>query len=741
MSENQQTVKVILNGQVIVDLTGITAGPEHVQAGKTFVTSTGVLETGTATMGGGEGDIGGILDGTVTTLEVPTGRDELAPYRFYRFEALAQADITGVHKVGERAFYECKALSELTGLEDLTEVGEYAFYQAGSETQGAFVLAPTAALAVGAYAFQYVRVTEITGTFSEIGSYAFASCGALARVDIEATGGVGTYAFYNCTGISELAAKITGDVGAYAFCGMTGVRTVSIDPESDITSLGSYAFSRFGGSRASPADNPIVLDLRGSSFGTVPAYAFGGDSSTATLKNRYMTVFLPASVKTVEGYAFRYSDNCKFYFASEKPPALSATTAWSNATNCKNFVPWASLSAYREATNWAAQTANLFGFAPAGSFADGATLPALNAGGYACTWYTDEDMTVAATTAAADEARYCVAGTEKLGYGIKSRTAVNCALQITSADGKTYAEGEGIPTGTVVTIAATPTTEGYVPYFFTVGGAAFTSGQTVTVEGDLDIVAIYYDGVNVPINPNFAENTWIMIGEAFKSGIASTFFKAGDTKTLELSDGNTYTVRLSDTTDGRYELADGTGTSHAVLEFVELLPTSYAINASAVSDGSSSAYTAGGWSLCAMNKTVLAQTVWGLLPEDFKGIVKEIKLNEYSYTAPSPRESTCKVFLPAETEVFKTIHYSAEGSQTGCVKYDQWTYYAAITDVDGSTSVARQKHKVNTTASAWWWLRSPHSGYAGYFCSVYASGAYDGNYANYTGGVAPCFAI
>ena len=134
-------------------------------------------------------------------------------------------------------------------------------------------------------------------------------------------------------------------------------------------------------------------------------------------------------------------------------------------------------------------------------------------------------------------------------------------------------------------------------------------------------------------------------------------------------------------------------------------------------------------------------TVWNMLPDDLKQAISEITLNEYSITSPSPRSSDNKLFLPAETEIFASRHYSAEGYQSGCAKYTQWEYYDAIITSDNSNCVERQKKRINGTSMEWWWLRSPYSGNYNYFCIVGSSGSYSNTGAYYSGGVSPCFAI
>lgn len=747
-----------------LDTSAATATAADIVAGK-IAYGGGQQLVGTHT-GAVPNDLDGMVDGTLTSFTMPSGKSLIREYCFYNFTGLTTVDLGGVQTIEQYAFSGCTAISGFEIPSTLTNIGNYAFQNLGKNSGATFSYnAQSATVTVGSYAFSGSAISALSGEFVSIGTYAFQACTSLASVDI-AVGTIGNYAFQNCSALqtididcegvgnyafnasaaTSITAKINGAVGDYAFYDQRNVSAVNISADdSNITSLGSYAFSRFGSNRATPESNVIELDFRNSSFSTINSYAFGGDSSSSSYRNKYMKIRLPSSVATISANAFRYTDHCDFYFYKSTPPTLSATTCWQNATNYKIFVPFGSINAYKTATNWTEEADNIVGFAEAGTFSQGQTLPTLGAEGYGLTWYSDPACTIAVTTCEnAQTEYYCVAGTEKLGAGIASASTINCSLSITDSTGKSYVVGEGAYYNTVLTVTIIPD-DGYSQvYIARINGTDFTSGDTITITSDtedISIIAICFDGVNVPINPTFSENSWLMIKEAFTSGIAKQFWNVGDTKEVTLTDGYTYHIRIADMTDGRYTKADGSGLTRGVFEFVELLPTSYAINPSQVTDGGSTYYTAGGWVMSYMKNTVMDVTVWNMLPDDLKQAISEITLNEYSYTSPSPRSSDNKLFLPAETEVFASRHYSAEGIQSGCVKYTQWEYYDAITTSDSSTCVERQKKRINSTSTSYWWLRSPYSGNAYIFCIVSSSGSYSYNSASNINGVSPCFAI
>ncbi len=719
-----------------IDTSGTTAQADDIAAGKTAY-SNGARLVGTRT-GAVETELDGIVNGSIVNFIMPNGQSEIWQYRFFQMTALESADLGGAQKIGQYAFDGCTNLHSLIIPAVVTSVEQYAFRNAGNAGSETFTFETEETCNIATYAFNASNIGLLSGYFAAIGSYAFASCTKLASVDIKDCKGIGTYAFNNDTALKSVKLKVSGAVDNYAFYGCTNVEHVEIDNTSVIATLGSYAFSRFATNRPNPSENIIDLDFSKSRFPTVQSYAFGSDSSSASYRTQYMRIRLPSTLSTISGNAFRYSDHCEFYFPGLTPPTLSATTAWANATNYKIFVHYNALDAYRKATNWTDIADSLIGYIPAGTYGVGEALPELNTEGYALTWYKDKDCTEPATTIEDEGAEYyCKAGEEKLGYGFTSCAVDNCTITVSSED-KIYRVGEGIPTNTVVTITATAA-EGYIPYIFTVNGEEFESGNTFEMTTALAIVAIYWDGVTVPLDPVFENNSWTLIFDGIRSGVGLQFWKPGDTKTFISNSGQEYALRLSDKQEGRYSLADGSGTTKAVLEFTTGVKIS-GNNTRAINATQKEGYWTGGGFAMSDMLNIYLQDFFDDLPAEIQAGIAEITMSEYSYTAPTPRSYTAKLFLPAETEVFKDRHSSAEG--TGVYpKYKQFDYYAAITTSDGSTCPERQKHFVDGTSSQWWWLRSPYSGSADVFCSVYSGGGCSNGGAYYAGCVSPCFAV
>ena len=228
-------------------------------------------------------------------------------------------------------------------------------------------------------------------------------------------------------------------------------------------------------------------------------------------------------------------------------------------------------------------------------------------------------------------------------------------------------------------------------------------------------------------------------------------WNVGDRKSISMVvSGTTETlyIRLADKQEGRYDITDGSGTTNAVFEFEDGI-TLTAFNTKEIADGATSELTAGGWALSEMKNSHLIKNYWDLLPQDLQDVIKEISLTEYSYTGESPRTSTTKLFLPAETEIFSNTKYSAEGVAPGCKKYDQFDFYKTHSAKKWLYMTAAEYRNDDTACR--YWLRSPQYNSSANICIVYGrlgggtltSGTASTMDANETTlvYVSPCFAI
>ena len=154
----------------------------------------------------------------------------------------------------------------------------------------------------------------------------------------------------------------------------------------------------------------------------------------------------------------------------------------------------------------------------------------------------------------------------------------------------------------------------------------------------------------------------------------------------------------------------------------------------------------GGWKSCYKRTTLygnsgtptspVSNSLMAALPSDLRAVMQPVTkytdnvANGSGNVQGNVNTTTDYLFDLAEFEVFGTRYYANTYEQNYQLQYD---YYKA-----GNSKVA-YKHSAVSTA-VWWGLRSPNYGYTNYFMIVWTDGTYNGNSANYSGGLRPGFA-
>lgn len=141
-----------------------------------------------------------------------------------------------------QAFVGCKALTELTLPDNLSEIGEKAFQDCSALTA---VRIPDGITTIGNYAFSgcsNLSNVQCSGnSLTSIGNYAFRNCAQLKNFTVpQSVTSIGTYAFSGSGLTSVTLLNGIKTIGNYAFQN-TALTSVTI-PES-VTSLGTYLFS------------------------------------------------------------------------------------------------------------------------------------------------------------------------------------------------------------------------------------------------------------------------------------------------------------------------------------------------------------------------------------------------------------------------------------------------------------------------------------------------------------------
>lgn len=619
--------------------------------------------------------------------------NKLKQYAFYGCTALATMDLSNIEEIGDYALYNCYALAPATLA--ASKIGNHGCYYLGNNTQG-FNYTPENAATISDYGLQYARIKKISGTIKNVGNYGLANLPSI---------------------FTEFAGKFTGAIGNYGFANNQYVKTIDLST-SNITKLGQYALYYLGWSRANVSSDPYMrLDMRNSKFNTVDQYSLG--------YIRYADIYLPAAVVNINNYAFYGCQNINIYMTGAAP-TLASTNAFSNMSNYRIFAPWTYLASYTEGTNWTNYSANIVGYAAAGSFTAGDTLPRYNAEGYEMTWYTDEAKTNQVTVCPAGSPMlYCTHGGVKVKQVVTIAISGPLTLAITDSNNVPVDYSYGFflcSAGENYNIAAS-SLAGYT-YSINVNGTKVTAfPYTLAVSNtDIAIKGTAYDPTAV--NPDYVNATWREIKTAAEAGIAGELYAdyvGNEDRTINLTNGQTVAIRLSNASQELYELADGSRMGCLGFEFVDAVNGTYKMNDSNTNNG--------GWHESKMRNTHMAE-FFDMLPDELKELIATVKtISVKSGYDGTLVESEDKLFLLAEREIFGSRQYSRPEEWNSL---NRWEYYE-----QNDTPAARIKNVNGSPYTCF--ERSAYSGNSSGFCCVGNSGNANGSSAGSSRGAAPAF--
>ena len=600
-------------------------------------------------------------------------------------------------QIGNYAFYNCTKFEDTELPHTLTNIGEYAFYKVGSyydRGTHTFTMIDDVGVhtTIGDNAFERSHLSEITVYLNNVGRYAFSSCSSLTKVDVEIHGSLGSYAFYNCRYVMDFR----------------------INPNSVITSLSSYAFQYLGEQTYSDTNFHMAdFDFRNSTFTSLSndvwAYChFNGK------------VFFPSTLTQIQGNSLSYATgNWMFYFNSV--PSVSSSSYLKNDNpgtfTVRYAFPYTKLDTALVTTNWSSHTSQMVGYGT--GFEAETTLPAYRRDtGVGITWCSDVALTTPITmSSSATDVYYCSLGSTRLVWFVDTPFLVDASVTI-SDGANTYSVGDSIPVGTSLTITPSYTdpTKNQL-YLLSVNGTDYTStgSASITMTQDLSVMAIYWNGTDLPVLPTLSDNPWSMIKLMSQNNSIPPTWKPGDTKTFTYN-GDTYTARLVDKT-GKYKRASDDSTAYLSFEVTELLPDSEAYNSNYdISNNNPNESTL----LAKMN----SGTIWDNIDADLKSALETVKV-KVSQGGGSSTEGTIidwegKLFLAREHDLFSTRGRSVQ-AEWDVITQDQ--YYQ-----ENNTDSARIKYKKNSSSSNSYWEMSPQAGGSREVCGVDDHG---GPYANW----------
>lgn len=233
------------------------------------------------------------------------------------------------------------------------------------------------------------------------------------------------------------------------------------------------------------------------------------------------------------------------------------------------------------------------------------------------------------------------------------------------------------------------------------------SPEVAIVTGDISYYATWEEKVS------FATASWEKIAEISESGNATKHFALGNSKDIVLSNGTVITLQIIGFNHDN--LADGTGKAGITLL------SKYVLTGSAFSNVHTYNSVVN-WSNCKM-RTYLNSTFEGLLPEDFKSVVKAVtKVTTITGNRKTTTHTTNdKYWLLSTTEVgYKSMGYggTADGTRyamfNAATSYNKLDYDLVKTNRDGT--------------ACYYFLRTPYNGTAMYYVNTIGKERYQSYY-------------
>lgn len=638
-----------------------------------------------------KGELVDFLAGTLASIKIPDAIDgtslALKNETFKNSTALRSIDFNRCVVVPDSCCSGCSNLETVTLPQNVADIGVGAF----GSCKKAVLTDDLRANYVRGSAFSYFGQNASSGfKYKPIGD-SFADSNAFREskiTELDFEGQAGSYAFYNTTSLKKAHLKLKGSLGEYAFSNMTSVDDFSLDPDSDITAInGQSTFGYLGYYRDNPASNIFRWNLMKSRFETVGYLCWQ--------RSRGATFLLPKTVKVISGGAFSSGSDITVYLNSL--PVLSETSAFGSITNLSIVVNYdLDAESLKVADKWSTYAS----YITSGITEFVGELPVYTEStGVALTWYSDKEMTSEVTQASDKNAFYYASkGLEREVWVIRG-SYLNATAS--ASDGSAIYD-KFVPVGTTVTVTPHPTDPSKDQLFLLVidGVDCTATGSAVVVaDHDIEVTAVYWDGVNYPFHPTLGDNSLSQIKLASQLGIIPASWNLGDEITVKYDDTD-YRCRLVDRT-GKYKRVSDGSTAFLTFEFVDCLAKDQELFPynNTTTDLTRSPLFA------SMN----SGAIWDKMDDEFKSVVEDVVI-------PYNKTLNCKLFLPREHDLFSVRTNSTEADWNYVSAQDE---YYQLHDLDSY----RIKHNLGASYNTRYWTMSVRSGSYYPFCIVYYDGS------------------
>lgn len=327
----------------------------------------------------------------ISTVSLPEGIENIGNLAFYQCSALTQINFpNSISRIGDWAFMGCSLLAEIELSNGITNIGQYAFSGCSSLKQ---INIPETVTEIGNGAFDACSaLTEITipGKVTDIRDGMFYGCSALEQITLhDEVTSIGDYAFYECKALKSIIIpdKVTS-IGIMAFCNCQALEQITIG--NNVTSIGQSAFygcfavrqiiipenvasigtQAFDGCTALTKVNWNAINCKETISGenlyppffniaaNITEFTFGEQVEYIPQALCYgmaklTQITIPGSVTEIGDYAFY---NCsaisRMTVNPIVPPAVVASTFYNVSRNIPVYVPKGSLQDYQNAEIW-----------------------------------------------------------------------------------------------------------------------------------------------------------------------------------------------------------------------------------------------------------------------------------------------------------------------------------------------------------------------------------------------------